>query len=112
MSASQDAPNPASKTPADIEARLTTIMGTVQDGEKLTFVTEQRACKVDNPETPKGHEGHYVHAEAHVYPEKNSIHITEVKTPTACETRDDLGFAGLLAQSMSRLPIKELRARR
>ena len=61
---SQDALNQAPKTPAAIGARLTTIMGTVQDGEKLRFVTEQRAWKVDNPETLNGHEGHYVHAKA------------------------------------------------
>ena len=67
---SQDAPNQAPKTPADIGARLTTIMGIVQeDGEILRFVTEQRAWKVDNPETLKGHEGHYVHVEGYVYPE-------------------------------------------
>jgi hypothetical protein len=87
---SQDAPNQALKTPAaDIGARLTTIMGTVfEDGEKLRLVTEQRTWKVDNPETLKGHEGHYVHAEAYVYPDKNSIHITEVKIPTARETME------------------------
>jgi hypothetical protein len=86
---SQDAPNQAPKTPADIGARLTTIMGTVQeDGEKLRFVTEQRAWKVDNPEILKGHEGHYVHTEAYVYPDKNLIHITQVTTPTARETRE------------------------
>jgi hypothetical protein len=55
---SQDAPNQAPRTPADIGARLTTIMGTVQEnGQKLRFVTEQRAWKVDNPEILKGHEG-------------------------------------------------------
>ncbi|MGO9083603.1 MAG: hypothetical protein ACLQBK_00105 [Candidatus Sulfotelmatobacter sp.] len=85
---SQDAPNQTPKTP-DIAARLTTIMGTVyEDGEKLRFVTEQRAWKVDNPETLKGHEGHYVHAEAYLYPDKNLIHITEVKIPTARETME------------------------
>jgi hypothetical protein len=85
---SQDAPNPTPKTP-DIGTRLTTIMGTVyEDGEKLRFVTEQRAWKVDNPETLKGHEGHYVHAEAYLYPDKNLIHITEVKIPTARETME------------------------
>ena len=84
---SQDAPNQAPKTPADIGTRLRTIMGTVQeDGEKLRFVTEQRTWKVDNPETLKGHEGHYVHAEAYVYPDRNLIHITDVKIPTARET--------------------------
>jgi hypothetical protein len=86
---SQDAPNQAPKTPADIGTRLTTIMGIVQeDGEKLRFVTEQRAWKVDNPETLKGHEGHYVHAEGYVDPDKDLIHITEVKIPTARETRE------------------------
>ena len=86
---SQDAPNQPPKTRADIGDRLTTIMGTVQeDGEKLRFVTEQRAWKVDNPETLKGHEGHYVHAAAYIYPDKDLIHIIEVKTPTARETKE------------------------
>ena len=83
---SQDAPNQAPKTPAELGAQLTTVMGTVQDGEKLRFVTEQRAWKVDNPEALKGHEGHYIHAEAYLYPDKNLIHIKEVKLPTARET--------------------------
>ena len=85
---SQDAPNQVPQTP-DMRARLTTIMGTVQEGgDKLRFVTEQRAWKVDNPEILKGHEGHYVHATAYIYPDKNLIHITEVKIPTARETRE------------------------
>ena len=86
---SQDAPKHSPKTSADIGARLTTIMGTVlEDDEKLRFVTEQRAWKVDNPELLKGHEGHYVHAAAYIYPDKNLIHIIEVKTPSARETRE------------------------
>jgi len=77
------------KSQAGHGARLTTIMGTIEeDGDKLRFVTEQRAWKVDNPETLKGHEGHYVHAEAYLYPDINLIHITEVKIPTARETRE------------------------
>jgi hypothetical protein len=65
------------------------IRGTVlEDGEKLRFVTEQRAWRVDNPELLKGHEGHYVHAAAYIYPDKNLIHIIEVKTASARETRE------------------------
>jgi len=88
---SQDAPNQAlRKTQAPTGTRLTSIMGTVQeDGYKLRFVTDQRAWNVDNPETLKGHEGHYVHAKAHVYADKDSIHITEVKMPSASETKKD-----------------------
>ena len=87
----QEAPNQAPrKTQAATGARLTTIMGTIQeDGDKLRFVTDQRSWRVDNPEILKGHEGHYVHAKAYVYPETNSIHITEVKLPTPSETEED-----------------------
>ena len=86
---SQDVPNQAPKTPADIGARLTTIMGTVEeDGGQLRFVTEQRVWKVDDPQILMGHEGHYVHAEAYVYPDKHLIHIIQVKVPTAREARE------------------------
>jgi hypothetical protein len=86
---SQETPNQVGKAPADMGARLTTIMGTVQEGgDKLRFVTERRAWNVDNPEILEGHEGHYVHAKAYVYPNKNLIHITEVKRPSARETRE------------------------
>ena len=84
----QDLPNQAPQKRQDAGIRLTSIMGTVrEDGEKLTFVTDQRAWNVDNPESLKGREGHYVRVNAHVYADKDSIHITEVKMPTASETR-------------------------
>jgi len=88
---SQDAPNQSPwKTQAVAGVRLTTMMGTIQEGgDKLRFVTDQRAWNVDNAEILKGHEGHYVHATAYVYPDKNLIHITEVKMPTASETKKD-----------------------
>jgi hypothetical protein len=87
---SQDAPNQTPKTQAAVGGRLTTIMGTVEEGgDKLRFVTEQRVWKVDNPEILEGHEGHYVHAKAYVYPDRNLIHITEVKIPTARETMEN-----------------------
>jgi hypothetical protein len=56
---SQDARDPPAprKTQATTRARPTTIMGTIQeDGDKLRFITDQRAWNVDNPETLKGHE--------------------------------------------------------
>ena len=87
----QDVPNEAArKTPAAAGARLTTVMGTTQEGgEKLRFVTDQRAWTVDNPEILKGYEGHYVRVKAHLYPDKDSIHITEVNMPTASEAKKD-----------------------
>jgi len=86
---SQNTPNQASRSQAAAGARMTTIMGTIiqEDSGKLRFVTDQRAWNVDNPATLKGQEGHYVHVKAHVYPDKDSIHIIEVKMPTASETQ-------------------------
>jgi len=86
---SQDVPTHAAKTAAAVRTRLTTIMGTVEEGgDNLRFVTEQRAWNVDNPEILEGHEGHYVHARAYLYPAKNLIHIAVLKMPTARETRE------------------------
>ncbi len=84
------AQSPLNQAPQERQAvtRLLTIMGTVRaDDKTLTFVTDQRAWSVDNPEILKGHEGHYVRVYGHVYPDKNSIHVTEVKPPTADESR-------------------------
>jgi hypothetical protein len=88
---SQNAVNQAPrKTRATLGPGLTTIMGTVQEGGgKLKFVTNQRIWNVDNPNILEGHEGHYVHATAYLYPDSDSIHVTEVKIPTATETKID-----------------------
>jgi hypothetical protein len=68
----------------------TSIMGTVSEqGEKLRFVTDQRVWNVDNPETLMAHEGHFVRVNAHMYPDKGSIHITEVTMPTASESSEN-----------------------
>jgi len=84
----QDPPNLAPHKHQAAETQLTSIMGTVRaDGEKLTFVTDERAWNVENPDILKGHEGHYVRVDGHVYPDKGSIQITEVKMPTAAENR-------------------------
>src|SRR5207302_10146028 len=67
--------------------RSTSIMGTVSEhGEKIRFVTDQRAWKVDNSETLKGHEGHYVRVNVHIYADKDSIHITEAKIISASQS--------------------------
>jgi hypothetical protein len=77
----QDAPrdDQAKAAPA---APLKDIKGTVQaDGDKLTFVTDedQKSWDVMNPEALKGHEGHHVQVSAHVYADKNAIHVMSVK---------------------------------
>ncbi len=63
-------------------APLKTIKGTVKaEGDKLTFVSDsdQKSWEVMNPEALKGHEGHHVQVSAHVYTDKDSIHVMSVK---------------------------------
>ncbi len=67
---------------ATAAALLKTIKGTVKaDGDKLSFVSDrdQKSWEVMNPEALKGHEGHHVQVSAHVYADKNSIHVMSVK---------------------------------
>ena len=59
-----------------------TLKGTVKaDGDKITFVNDadQKSWDVMNPEKLKGHEGHHVQVSAHVYADKDSIHVMTVK---------------------------------
>ena len=64
------------------KAPLKTLKGTVkQDGDKITFVNDadQKSWDVMNPEKLKDHVGHHVSVSAHVYEDKNSIHVMSVK---------------------------------
>jgi hypothetical protein len=68
------------------KAPLKTLKGTVkQDGDKITFVNDadQKSWDVMNPETLKDHVGHHVSVSAHVYTDKNSIHVMSVKMAKA-----------------------------
>ena len=67
---------------SSMSAPLKTLKGTVKaDGDKITFVNDadQKAWDVMNPEKLKGHEGHHVQLSAHVYTDKNTIHVMTVK---------------------------------
>jgi hypothetical protein len=76
--------NSMSQTQADqgAKAPLMTLKGTVKaDGDKYTFVNDKdgKSWDVMNPEELKGHDGHHVQLSAHVYADKNAIHIMSVK---------------------------------
>ncbi|MGB8986966.1 MAG: hypothetical protein WCC37_10210 [Candidatus Sulfotelmatobacter sp.] len=77
--------NNMSQTQADQmapKAPLMTLKGTVKmEGDKTVFVNDKdgKSWDVMNPEELKGHEGHHVQLSAHVYADKNSIHVMSVK---------------------------------
>ena len=80
---SQD--NNMSQTQSDqtsAKAPLMTLKGTVKaEGDKVTFVSDKdgKSWEVMNPEELKAHDGHHVQLSAHVYNDKNSIHVMSVK---------------------------------
>jgi len=87
--------NNTAQTQADqtsAKAPLMTLKGTVKaDGDKYTFVNDKdgKSWEVMNPEELKGHEGHHVQLSAHVYTDKNSIHIMSVKMLKADAMKND-----------------------
>jgi hypothetical protein len=79
-STSQD--NNMAQSQTDAKAPLMTLKGTVKaDGDKVSFVSDKdsKSWDVMNPEELKGHDGHHVQLSAHVYADKNSIHVMSVK---------------------------------
>ena len=66
---------------AAAKAPLKTIKGTVKaDGDKVTFVDDKgKSWDVMNPEELKAHDGHHVQVSAHVYSDKDAIHVMSVK---------------------------------
>jgi hypothetical protein len=64
------------------KAPLMTLKGTVKtEGDKVTFVSDKdgKSWDVMNPDELKAHDGHHVQLSAHVYADKNSIHVMSVK---------------------------------
>jgi hypothetical protein len=79
-SAQTSAQVPSDQTSAN--APLKTIRGTVKsEGDRVTFVSDRdgKSWDVMNPEELKAHDGHHVQVSAHVYADKNSIHVMNVK---------------------------------
>jgi hypothetical protein len=74
------------------KAPLMTLKGTVKaEGEKYTFVNDKdkKSWEVMNPEELKGHEGHHVQLSAHVYADKDAIHVMSVKMLKSGSMSDD-----------------------
>ncbi len=68
------------KTEKAAKAPLKSLTGTIgQDGKTFTNDADQKSWDIVNPDAVKGHEGHHVTVKAHVYADKNQIHVMSVK---------------------------------
>ncbi len=82
----------SAQTDSSASAPLKNIKGTVKaEGDKVTFVSDKdnKSWDVVNPEALKGHEGHHVQVSAHVYADKNQIHVMSVKMLPASKMNND-----------------------
>jgi hypothetical protein len=65
---------------ADAAKKAVPITGKISDDGKM-FVSDKdsKSWTLVNPDAVKGHEGHHVTLTAHVYPDKNEIHVMSLK---------------------------------
>lgn len=58
---------------------LKTIAGTISDdGKSFTSDKDKSTWTLKNPEDVKGHEGHHVKLQAHVYKDSKELHVMKV----------------------------------
>jgi pentapeptide MXKDX repeat protein len=63
----------ASKKAIDVKGKIS------DDGKTFVSDKDQKSWSIINPEAVKGHEGHHVILNAHVYPDKMQVHVMSLK---------------------------------
>jgi pentapeptide MXKDX repeat protein len=65
---------------ADASKKAIDVKGKISDDGK-TFVSDKdgKSWAIVNPDAVKGHEGHHVILNAHVYADKNQVHVMSLK---------------------------------
>jgi hypothetical protein len=65
---------------ADASKKAVQVTGKISDDGK-TFVSDKdsKSWTITNPDAVKGHEGHHVTLTAHVYTDKNEVHVMSLK---------------------------------
>jgi hypothetical protein len=63
----------ASKAPIDVKGKISA------DGKMFVSDKDGKSWTIINPEAVKGHEGHHVILNAHVYADKMQVHVMSLK---------------------------------
>ncbi len=76
------------------EGKLHHLKGKIgDDGKTFTSDKDNKTWNISNPEAVKGHEGHEVKLSAHVYPDKDEIHVMSVKMAGEKGSKEEKGGA-------------------
>ena len=64
----------------DASTKEVSVTGKISDDGK-TFLGDKdgKSWTISNPEAVKGHEGHHVTVKAHLYTDKNEVHVMSLK---------------------------------
>jgi len=77
-------------TKATKAAKTHHIKGTISDdGSSFTSDKDKSTWKIKNPEFVKGHEGHHVVLNAHVYPDTKEVHVMGIKMMSESASNKD-----------------------
>jgi pentapeptide MXKDX repeat protein len=63
----------ASKNAIDVKGKIS------DDGKSFVSDKDGKSWTIVNPDAIKGHEGHHVVLNAHVYPDKMEVHVMSLK---------------------------------
>lgn len=75
----------------DASTKAVSVGGKISDDGK-TFVSDKdgKSWTISNPEAVKGHEGHRVTLKAHVYADKNEVHVMSLKMAADSMKKDNM----------------------
>lgn len=76
---------------ADTSTKAVHVTGKISDDGK-TFVSDKdsKSWTITNPDAVKGHEGHHVTLTAHVYADKNEVHVMSLKMAADSMKKDSM----------------------
>lgn len=65
---------------ADASAKAVDVTGKIsKDGKMFVSDKDGKSWTITNPDAVKGHEGHHVTLNAHVYADKKEVHVVSLK---------------------------------
>jgi pentapeptide MXKDX repeat protein len=70
------------KKDTDKKPPLKWVKGTIQTADGKTWLVadkDQKKWEIVNPEAVEGHDGHHVKVQAHIYADKDQIHVMKVE---------------------------------
>lgn len=76
---------------SDTSMKATSVTGKISDDGKA-FVNDKdgKSWTISNPDAVKGHEGHHVTLKAHVYADKNEVHVMSLKMASDSMKKDSM----------------------